>query len=475
MINHEIRARTLMIRKPTFIPLSILTLFLASAPAGAGPLRLLASGGPESAFGIITFSESDIDLQRPADLLSLSRGRFAFNREYESIIKQKKGDRMLNLGAARKQRIEFAYPFNESDKYRSAFGGNLYSSNMKFLTTEKLGETALYDKGAGGAAAFAQQFGRFSLGVFRNTSGNNGIGSSSDINNWVYLLSDDAEIFTSLGARREGFQAKADISKRISAGFLEEKDDIRGRISFADAEDNFSIPATLGGGRRELSLTYGPSSRYDFNAFFNHGGFDNLGRDSITYNSAAKIGFWFSKGEYDSKSFVLTKRSSENKIMNFGYEDYSGYYWLLGEIKPINIINLLNPAYPFNSHGYLNRHTYKYSLRKKKGNYTYRFMYAYSQGDAFMHFRSLRRVFFSYTEMSNERMYYDYTQHQLGLGIEKTIRKNTLFRYSLLQTVPLLEKREEQTVSPGGPSAAPSEKKKTRGGTLHLFSVIFLL
>ena len=84
-------------------------------------------------------------------------------------------------------------------------------------------------------------------------------------------------------------------------------------------------------------------------------------------------------------------------------------------------------------------------------------------------------MFAGCTREIDENIHYDFSQHQLGLGIEKNIAKDTIFRYSLQQVVPILDKKETQPAPAPSATAAPTQKKDTRGGTTHHFSIIFLI
>jgi hypothetical protein len=133
--------------------------------------------------------------------------------------------------------------------------------------------------------------------------------------------------------------------------------------------------------------------------------------------------------------------------------------------------NFITGYYLYHSNGFLDRRTLKYGCKWAKGNYTYKLGYAYSWGDAFIHLDTGKRQFFSYITKYDQSEDYNFSQHQLGLGFEKRIFKDTVLKYTLFQNVPLLRKdRVKTVVSP----EVPVIKKKVRGGTLQILSVQYL-
>jgi hypothetical protein len=451
-----------------FIAAAVLVLS-AVTTSKAGPLRLFTSGGAESAFfGDPTFSQSDLDLRRPAMLLDHNRGQLTVTREFESIVNQTRQDKLLYLGTSKEKKIEFFYPLNRNPKYRSAYAGDRYGSNLKFLTDSKIEGTGIYSRGVGSSNAFAQQIGRFRAGYFVNVSRDTAEGHSEEISDKIEYLDESTLIPALLKAREEGFQITGDISKRLTAGFTKSDLDVSARLNFTDADDDYEIPCNLTGERRELSLDFKASPRYKASAYYTHSSIGSL--DSITYNSVLEIGRLLSFAEYDLKGLYLRKTPSARHEWMLGYEDYDGCFRLAGTIDIFGTqADLIAGYFLYHAHGQFSRRTLKYAVKWEKGNYTYRFKYAYSKGDAILHYDIGRREFLVMEVQSNETKKYNFAQHQLGLGFERPVSKDAILQYSLIQVVPVLEEIKPDTPKTGG------VKKKTRGGTLHIVSVKYLL
>jgi hypothetical protein len=452
-------------RIPVFCALLVLC---CTSFASAGPLRLFSSGGPESSFEELTFSESDLDLQRPATLLKYDRGRFTMSKEFESAINQTKNGNTEYLGTSRKTRIEFMYPLSKSEKHGSVYAFQKYSSATKFITDSKrVQDTYMYWRGTGSANAIARRFGPLGIGFFLNDSRITGAGASEEINQKIELL-DPAELVSVAKDRKQGIHATLVINKRLSAGYLKSSENIRASINLSDADDDYRIPATIFGEQREVSLSYRFSPKTTFSYFYNRGTYDSF--DSMSHNTSTEIGRWLSNAEYEMRSLYVRQVVSPRRTRVLGFEDYTGRYELAGVIDIFGTqANLLAGYFLFNSHGSLHRRTIKYAVEKSKGNYTYRFMYSYSTGRAFFHFDSSRRDFIFFTQTANENSDYDFKLHRLGFGIKKNIAKNAILQYSIIQVVPILEDKFEIPKAPSG------QKKKTRGGTLQLLSIVFLL
>jgi len=445
---------------------------LSCTAACAGPLRLLVPGGPESAFGVMTFSETDIDSQRPARLVREDRGRLGFTREIESVVNQKKLDRMLALSTATKSRVELFTPINTNRKYRSAYAGDRYKSYMKFFTNDTSARnTYIYNKGDGSSNAFAQQFGDFTLGYFKNFSRNNGTGYSEEVVRKIQFLDTGMQMTTSVKQRKEGFQIEMRVADRARIGWLESTEHVNATVNFTDAEDDYMIPAGIDGDHKEISVEYDFSPRYSVETFFTSGDYDSL--DDIMYNSTLDIGTWLSEAEYDVKAFYLKKHMSPSRTRTFGFQDYNAYVKMAGTANLSGSLpGYLIGDYVYRSHGLMHRRTFSFSDQRKKGNWTYRLLYSYSTGDAFLHFDSFKRVLIA-QQLVNENRYYDYSQHLLGLGIEKEISHDAVLRYSLFQVVPNMDRREEEAAPAPGETTEPDVKKDTRGGTLHMLSAVF--
>ncbi len=451
-----------------WIVLIFLVLFTTS-PSLAGPLRLFTSGGADSAFfGDMTFSESDLDLCRPASLLDHNRGSLTFTREFESIVNQTRQDKLLYLGTAKKSKIEFFYPLNRSPKYRSAYAGDRYGSDFKFLTDYKIQNTGIYSKGAGSSNAFAQQVGRFRAGYFLNVSRDTAEGRSEEIEDKIEYLDDDTLMLALLKAREEGFQITGDINKRLTAGFTKSNLDVSARLNFTDADDDYEIPVNFTGERREVSLDFNKSSRYKTSAHYMHTSIGS--RDRIMYNSVLEIGRLLSNAEYDIKGLYLTKTPSDRHEWMLGIEDYDGFFRMAGTIDIFGTqADLIAGYFLYHAHGQFDRRTLKYAVKWEKGNYTYKFKYAYSVGDAILHYDIGQREFLVMVMEADETKNYKFAQHHLGFGLEKSISKDAIFQYSLIQVIPVFDEIKPDVPKAGG------IKKKTRGGTLHIFSVKFLL
>jgi hypothetical protein len=238
--------------------------------------------------------------------------------------------------------------------------------------------------------------------------------------------------------------------------------------------NNYELPGKITGDRREINLDLNVSPVWRVSTAYNHAALGNL--DAITYNDTLEIGRWLSSEEYKMRSVYLSKTASANHIWRLGFEDYSGNFKMAGTIDIFGTgANFITGFYLYHANGFLNRRTIKYGCGWKKGNYKYKLGYAYSSGDAFFHADIGKRQLFTYTSTYDQSDSYDYSQHQLGLGLEKHISKNTVFQYSLFQTIPNLRKKNVAAAAPAAGAAEPVIKKKTRGGTLHLFSVKYLL
>lgn len=441
-------------------------LFINARQACAGPLRLVASGGPASAFGALTFSESDVDIQRPADLLDSDHGRVTFAREIESIIYQKKNGKMQYLSGARKSRVECLLPLSRSDRHRSVYAFNRYYSGFKFLTDAKLEDTEIYSRGMGSANAFARQFGRLRAGYFIGFSRDTGIGSSLETENRIEFLDAGTAILSVLKEKKQGFQFTLTMNRKFTAGYIGADDDISGSVNIFDSDDHYMIPMNLNGHRREYSLRCNLSPATGLFLFHDRGDYDSL--DAITYNVTSEIGRWMSEARYRLSGLYL-KKTAPHRATTFGVEDYDGSFDLAGTIDILgNQANLISGYFLFDAAGGLRRHTIKYATERVKGNYTFRYLYAYSTGDASVNFESFRRNLIFYTLRTREAKSYDFSEHQIGFGVRKNISKDTVSEYSVVQTIPILNDREEI------PSAPTGTRKKTRGGTLHLLSLTFL-
>lgn len=448
-------------------------IFAAVFAAGArgGPLRLLQPGGTDSSItGTLDFSESDLDMQKPAFLLDRTQGHFSITKEFETAIDQKKKGQTLYLLTSKKNKMELFYPFNKSRNFKSAYACDRFLSHTKFIS-EKISGTSLYATGKGSSNAFAQQFGPVRVGYFVNFSRDRGSGVSEEINSRLESLSPDAMTFLLLKARSEGYQISARLGKWGAVSFLKSAEDITARLNFVDAGADFELPGNITGERREIGYDYDISHAWRVSAAYNHAALGNL--DSITYNVTHEIGRWLTASEYKLRSLYVSKTASPKHSWRIGLEDYSGGYDMAGTIDIFGAsANFISGIYVYHSNGFLDRRTLKYGCKWSKGNYTYKLGYAYSWGKAFLHADIGKRQFFNYATQYDQSDAYDFSQHQLGLGFEKRIFKNTVMKYTLLQNVPNMSKIET------GPQPAPTNepviKKKTRGGTLQLMSVEYL-
>lgn len=466
--------------KNRLIAVALLFVPLAFArPACAGPLRFFTSGGPESAIvGELTFSEGDVDLQHPASLIGGANARLSLSREYESVYYRKQGDK-TDIITAKKRKVAFYYPFNKSKKFRSAYGGDLFGSNFKIVSQLRIEDTSLYYKGSGSSNAVAQQLGPVRLGYFINHDGGSGRGFSQEAVNSLEGLDQDSILLAQLSAKKEGVQIAADINKRISAGYLKSDVDYRVSLDLIDSNEDYRIPGRLCGENREIGAEYKLNSRYAFSASYGHTSISNL--DYISYNTDLDFGSWLSFSEYKMKSLYIRKTPSENHTTIFGYQNYDAYYYLAGTIDPFGDFTGLSGNFLYHSNGMIDRQTLRYSTQWRRGGYRYRFRYDYSFGDAMFHFDSQWYCPFCIIlpgmpappEPILEDRRYDYSQHLLGFGVEKEITKNTVFKYSFIQVVPIFDNKEK-AAAPPGPPAPPQPKKKTRGGTLHLFTIEYL-
>jgi hypothetical protein len=194
---------------------------LFSVGVWAGPLRLIQPGGADSSItGAMVFSESDIDMQKPAFLIGRPQGHVSITKEFESVIDQKKGDRLEYLSTSKKNKLEFFYPFNKSKNFKSAYAFDRFMSDTKFISDAKISGMSMYASGKGSSNAFAQQVGPLVLGYFINNSRDRGTGLSEEINGRIESLSPDAATLLLLKSKAEGYQIGARLGKWGSVSYL---------------------------------------------------------------------------------------------------------------------------------------------------------------------------------------------------------------------------------------------------------------
>lgn len=447
---------------------------LISTAAWGGPLRMLAPGGAETAFGAASFSDTDVDYQRPADLINISKRTFSLSVESENVLNQKQGGALLNSISASKKGAEISLPLYQGKRFRSALAGNAYNSGLKLFTNDKVGNTSTRNDGRGSAFAFGQQLGgRFAFGYFRNISRETGLGASDEIADRVATFSAGTSVAipSILKARNEGIQLKANVSDRFSASFVKSIEDYDMALDITDGVDDYTWFGNITGDRRETSFTYKLNDKYALSYFLNKADYENL--DPVNHNSGVNVGMWLSDSAWDSKNFYLKKQASEGHSWMAGIEDYDGGYKIAGYIDVFgSVADSIAGYYLYHSDGFLHKRTYKYSYQGRRKGYKYRLMYGYSSGNAYLHFDSYNKTALTWNLKANENLHYNLTQHQLGIGLEKKIYKNTILKYALIQTVPLLDRSDAAVAGAGGGGAGAAQpSKKSRGGTLHIFSI----
>ena len=134
----------------------------------------------------------------------------------------------------------------------------------------------------------------------------------------------------------------------------------------------------------------------------------------------------------------------------------------------------------YHAHGTLDRTTLSYATRWRKGRNTWRAAYSLGTGHLRTHFDGRNGGLAVLLGLTPARSgladrFYDLTQHTLGFGLERPIARNTLFQYSFIQSVPLLNDKGAPVPAPApGAAEQPAASHKVRGGALHLISVKYL-
>jgi hypothetical protein len=457
-----------------FLAVFLFLYLFASAPAVAGPARFFISGGADSALmGGNVFSEGDTDLEHPVSLIGAGSPRFSLTREYESDYYCKQGDKM-DLITSKKKKMELFYPLRRRGVYRSAYAGDAFGSNLKISSELRLEDTRLDYKGSGSSNAFAQQFGPVKLGFFLNRDGGTGYGHSKEISDRIEWLAAGAAVSARESSRNEGVQIAADVGKRLTVSYLKSDRDVNVSMSFSDADDIYTIPGRLSGEGRETAVFLALNPVYGISFAFDRATLGNL--DGISY-STVEIGRWLSDSEYEMKSFYLRKTPSANHETVFGFQEYDGNSRMAGTIDIFGATaNLISGYYLYHASGSLSRRTLKYSTSWRRRNYTFKLRYDYSFGDAVFHFDSRRAGLAVILGLLPENLVvedrnYDFSQHLLGLGVDKRLSARTVLKYSLVQVIPIFDQKETGAAPSPGPSTTTEPKKKVRGGTLHLFSL----
>ena len=470
-------------KKFLFLATIIILFLLQSSTEAAGVLTFFSNDGSKL-FHPTLFNKTEniLDLSHPISLLEENRNTEApyptliFSSDSEDVYSLEKNDTLITDISARGKKVFFLLP-QRTGKNLSIFGFDQYSSKINLYNNHDGEITQLNFRSSGNMVSYARRKGKFHAGFYQNFSSIKGSGIVPDLNAKTNLLSPDSETTINMKEKKYGWAVGYKFGKKYLLSYQQNTVVLPLNITIHDTDDVFYFPVESKGTSRETTLSFPFSNRDDFLAFYQKGENTALNITRFHISQPADMAEFANSLRFaDYKSYGLgwMRRITKRSILHFEMEKYYGEFSGAGDISPG--VSAFIPHYFYEHRGDFHLAIYKTHYLRKMKKFSFSTSYSMMPFDANLYFFMCQKLFLGGCQsppLFEENYIFKSSKiHSLSIGIKAELGHGKNLVYSVTQIVPQINRVQAAVPAPPGPPAPP-ERKKEKGGRIHLLMLEF--